>query len=126
MLTTSGLAAPGWEGLVVVLALIVVIRPVSCLLAFIGSRLDHPDEKAFVAWFGVRGIGSIYYAAVVAGAGVLPADEVRLLMWTAILAVIVSIPVHGATAGPSMRRLMARRGDDPTPPPAPAPATQPR
>ncbi len=126
MLTTSGLAAPGWEGLVVVLALIVVIRPVSCLLAFIGSRLDHPDEKAFVAWFGVRGIGSIYYAAVVAGAGVLPADEVRLLMWTAILAVIVSIPVHGATAGPSMRRLMARRGDDPTPPPAPAPATPPR
>jgi len=128
LLTTAGLSVPGWEGWLLVVLLIVVVRPVSCLLAFTGSRLEDPHEKAFVSWFGVRGVGSLYYAAVVAGAGVLSPGETRLVVWTTIACVIVSIPVHGVTAGPSLRRLMARReaAAEPARRRAPAPAGTPR
>jgi sodium/hydrogen antiporter len=109
MLTLDGLQAPGWKGWLLAGLLIVLVRPLACLLALAGSRLDHPGEKAFVAWFGVRGVGSLYYLAVAVGAGVLGPDEQQLVVWTCIAAVLISIVVHGITAGPSMRRMLARR-----------------
>src|SRR3712207_250649 len=107
MLTLEGLQAPGWEGWLVAVLLIVVVRPLSCLVALGRSRLDEAREKAFVAWFGVRGVGSLYYLAVAVGAGVLGPAEQQLVVWTCIAAVLLSIVVHGITAGPSMRRLTA-------------------
>ena len=109
MLTRSGLATPGWGGWLLAVLLLVVVRPVSVVTSLVRSRMDHPHEKAFVAWFGVRGVGTLYYVAVIAGAGVLAPSEQTLVVWTAIAAVLVSIVVHGITAGPSMRRLLARR-----------------
>jgi sodium/hydrogen antiporter len=112
MLTLEGLGAPGWEGWLLAALLIVLVRPLSCLVALGRSRLDHPGDKAFVAWFGVRGVGTIYYLAVAVGAGALGAAEQQLVVWTAIAAVLLSIVVHGITAGPFMRRLMAPRRTD--------------
>ncbi len=62
---------------------------------------------AFVAWFGVRGVGTLYYAATVVTGGALAGGEERVVAWTAIACVIVSIVVHGVTAGPAVRRLLA-------------------
>jgi NhaP-type Na+/H+ or K+/H+ antiporter len=109
MLTLEGLGTPGWEGWLLAVLLIVLVRPLSCLLALGRSRLDHPGDKAFVAWFGVRGVGSLYYLAAAVGAGVLGAAEQQLVVWTGIAAVLLSIVVHGITAGPSLRRLQAPR-----------------
>jgi NhaP-type Na+/H+ or K+/H+ antiporter len=119
MLTTAGLGAPGWEGWLLAVLLLVVIRPLACLLCLVGSRMDHPEEKAFVAWFGVRGVGTLYYLAVIVTAGALPAGEQRVVVWTCIAAVLVSIVVHGVTAGPSLRRqlLLRRRASRPQPNP---------
>ena len=78
-------------------------------VALVGSRMDHPEEKAFVAWFGVRGVGTLYYLAVIVGAGALAGGEQELVVWTCIAAVLVSIVVHGITAGPSLRRLLLRQ-----------------
>jgi NhaP-type Na+/H+ or K+/H+ antiporter len=112
MLTLAGLATPGWEGWLLAVVLIVAIRPVSCLLALVGSKLDGPDERAFVCWFGVRGIGSLYYLAFAVSLGVLSAREESLVIWTTVACVILSIVVHGITAGPSLSRLLAReRGE---------------
>jgi sodium/hydrogen antiporter len=73
-----------------------------------GSRLERPGERAFVAWFGVRGIGTLFYVAVAAAAGTpLPEDEVELVVWTAIACVVVSIVAHGVTAGPLKRWMDA-------------------
>jgi NhaP-type Na+/H+ or K+/H+ antiporter len=107
MLTLDGLSVPGWEGWLLAVLLIVVVRPVACLIALGRSRLDRPGEKAFVAWFGVRGVGSLYYLAVAVGAGALGPAEQQLVVWTCIAAVLLSIVVHGITAGPSMRRMLA-------------------
>ena len=67
MLSLDGLGAPGIAGWLLVPALILVIRPVSVLVSLARSGLPG-GEKAF-AWFGVRGIGSLYYAAIAVGAG---------------------------------------------------------
>jgi NhaP-type Na+/H+ or K+/H+ antiporter len=107
LLTRAGLGVPGWEGWLLAALAIVVVRPVSCVIALLGSQLDRPTEKTFVAWFGVRGVGSLFYAAAAVQAGVLAADEEKLIVWTVIACVLLSIVVHGITAGPSLRRMLA-------------------
>ena len=120
MLTATGLSAIGWEGWLLAVLVLVAVRPLAVLLSLAGSRMDHADEKAFVAWFGVRGVGTLYYLAVIVGAGALAGDERELVVWTGIATVLVSIVVHGLTAGPSLRRLLLRRR--PARPPATRPA----
>jgi len=120
MLTTAGLGTPGWQGWLLAALLLVVVRPLACLLCLVGSRMDHPGEKAFVSWFGVRGVGTLFYAATIVVTGTLADREQALVVWTCVAAVLVSIAVHGVTAGPSLRRLLARRRAGVTPPPAPA------
>jgi NhaP-type Na+/H+ or K+/H+ antiporter len=105
MLTIAGLGVPGVEGWLLVPALLLLIRPISVYLSMLGHRIPA-GERTFVAWFGVRGVGSLYYAAVAVGSGVLAASEEKLVIWTAIACVLVSIVVHGVTAAPLSRRLL--------------------
>jgi NhaP-type Na+/H+ or K+/H+ antiporter len=105
MLTFAGLGEPGLAGWLLVPALLLAIRPLSVAAALIRSEMPA-GERAFVAWFGVRGIGSLYYIAVAIGAGVLSADDAKLVTWSAIACVIVSIVVHGVTASPLTRRWL--------------------
>ena len=110
MVTFDGLGEPEVSGWLLVPLLLLVIRPASVLLALLCSRVDEQRERVFVAWFGVRGIGSLYYAAVAAGSGVLADGDARRLFWTVAACVLVSIVVHGITSWPVERRLL---GEDP-------------
>jgi NhaP-type Na+/H+ or K+/H+ antiporter len=103
MLSLDGLDAPGLSGWLLVPVLLLVIRPAAVFLALLGSRRDF-KERAFVAWFGVRGIGSLYYTAVAVGTGVLAGDA-TVVVWTALACVVVSVFVHGVTATPLSRRM---------------------
>jgi sodium/hydrogen antiporter len=118
LLSREGLGEPGWAGWALALVLLVVIRPVATLASLVGGSVDSAGGRAFVAWFGVRGVGTLYYAATLVSAGVLAGAEERLVVWTAIACIIVSIVVHGVTGGPALRRLLAPL----RPPPAPEPA----
>lgn len=105
MLTLDGLEAPGLEGWLLVPVLLLVIRPVAVMIAL--ARCPIPiRERAFIAWFGVRGIGSLYYAAAAVGAGILGGAETEQVVWVAIACVLVSIVAHGASATPLARRLL--------------------
>jgi len=81
----------------------------------------------------VRGVGTLYYAATVITAGALAGGEERVVVWTAVACIIVSIVVHGVTGGPALRLLFAglreeqQRAADPPlrPRPAPEPASPP-
>jgi NhaP-type Na+/H+ or K+/H+ antiporter len=115
MLTVSGLEAPGWKGWLLAILLLAVVRPLACVLALVGSRMDQPGEKAFVAWFGVRGVGTLYYLALIVASGALDGGERELVVWTCIAAVLVSIAMHGVTAGPSLRALLIRQRAAPEP-----------
>jgi NhaP-type Na+/H+ or K+/H+ antiporter len=126
LLSGGGLRAPGWEGWLLAVVLVVVIRPLSALIALLGSSVEGREGRAFVAWFGVRGVGTLYYAATIVAAGVLSNGEERVVVWTAIACVIVSIVVHGVTGGPALRRLLVGPPAAPLRPrPAPEPATPP-
>jgi NhaP-type Na+/H+ or K+/H+ antiporter len=107
LMTIGGLSEAGVGGWLLVPVLLLVIRPLATAIAFVGSGLPASD-RAFIGWFGIRGIGSLYYVAVVLGLGLLSADEARTLFWTMAICVIVSIVVHGVTATPLARRLLAR------------------
>lgn len=111
LLSTGGLSLPGVGGWVLIALLLVVIRPLVTLAAFAGSTLPM-RERVFIGWFGVRGVGSVYYATFAAASSLLPDDEARVLLWTALLAAAVSILAHGLSGEPLQRRLL---GDDPTP-----------
>jgi NhaP-type Na+/H+ or K+/H+ antiporter len=133
LLTSAGLTAPGWEGWLLAIVLLLVIRPLAVFFSLIRSQVETAGGRTFVAWFGVRGVGTVYYAAIVVGAGVLSAGEEKLIVWTAIACVIVSIVVHGVTGGPALRLLFRnlreeeQQAADPPlrPRPAPEPATPP-
>jgi NhaP-type Na+/H+ or K+/H+ antiporter len=56
----------------------------------------------------VKGVASVYYAAVVIDEALLPAAQARIVFWTAAVAVTVSILAHGASASALVRRLLER------------------
>jgi NhaP-type Na+/H+ or K+/H+ antiporter len=107
MLTFEGLGAPGWAGWALAVLVVFVLRPLTVNLALLGSRLQRPGERAFLAWFGVRGVGTLFYVAVATGLGALSGAEASTITWTAIAVVILSVVVHGVTAGPLNRWLGA-------------------
>ena len=102
--TLAGLREPGIEGWVLVLALLLVIRPLATLLAFYPTGISH-REGSFIGWFGIRGIGSFYYVAVVLAADVLAPGEAATVYWTVVVCVGLSILAHGMTATPLAKRL---------------------
>ncbi len=98
------LADLDWRSVVIGLGLIFVIRPLIGALSLVGSdsSLSHPQRWA-VAFFGVRGIGSVYYIAYAAG-------EVPELgsdwMWSTVaFTVTASVFIHGTLATPVMKRV---------------------
>ena len=105
MLSLHGLGAPGWAGWGLALLVVFVLRPATVNLALLGSRLQRPGERAFLAWFGVRGVGTLFYVAAATGLGALSGEEARVITWTAVAVVILSVVLHGITAGPLSRWL---------------------
>ncbi len=107
MLSLEGLLQIGPLAWVLALGLLFVIRPIAVFAASLRSGIPF-REKAFIAWFGVRGIGSIYYAAAVIGLGALTPAENLTVFWTMALCVVLSIVLHGITATPLERLLLNR------------------
>lgn len=103
-ITIAGLSGPGLGGWLLVPVLLLAIRPAAVTISLAGSRMPRL-ERYFVGWFGVRGIGSFYYAGFALAAGVLSTAEATTIYWTVVACVGVSIVAHGLTATPASRRL---------------------
>jgi len=84
----------------------VVLRPLSVWLGLIGASVSG-DQRLLISWFGIRGIGSIYYLMFALNHGLSDtlADQAISLTLTT---VAVSIVVHGISVTPLMN-LYARR-----------------
>ena len=106
MLTLDGLGEPGVAGWLLVAAAAARDPPAVRPASRCSARACPRRERVFVAWFGVRGIGSLYYAAVAVGLGAFSEAEADRLTWTVIACVVVSIVVHGVTAAPLARRWL--------------------
>ena len=85
-----------WPHALLGLALIFLIRPASGMLALAGTTLNL-KQRGVVAFYGVRGLGSIYYMAY-AGSQLDLVDEGPL--WaTVVFTILVSTVIHGFSAG---------------------------
>lgn len=94
-------------GLWLALVLFVVIRPLSTFLTLLPTRLTRM-QRVFIAWFGVRGVGSIYYLAFALSHGV-DGPLARQLVDLTMVVVAMSIVLHGVSVTPLMRMYSARR-----------------
>jgi NhaP-type Na+/H+ or K+/H+ antiporter len=82
--------------------LFAVVRPVAAFVGLIGTTTNL-SQRAFIGWFGVRGIGSLYYLAFAITHG-MAGDDARRVTDLVLAAVAVSIVVHGVSVTPLMRR----------------------
>ncbi|MEO7912857.1 MAG: cation:proton antiporter [Roseiflexaceae bacterium] len=98
------------EALWFVPLLLLVIRPLSVWLGMLGSH-SSGAQRWLIAWFGIRGVGSVYYLAYAVQHGLEPAlaERITALVLTT---VAVSIVVHGISVTPLMRRY---RREQPAP-----------
>jgi sodium/hydrogen antiporter len=103
--TLTGLGEPGVVGWVLAFGIVLVIRPLLAYVSLLRAPPEGRRSRFFVAWFGVRGLGSLFYAAAAIESGLLPAAEAELIWWTAVATVLVSIVVHGISSGPLTRGL---------------------
>lgn len=102
----GALAALTPGGVAVALAIVLVVRPLAGAISLVGSELDGRTRNV-IAFFGIRGMGTVYYLAHAVTEEAFPGAPT---VWAvAILVIIVSIVVHGATAGAALARVDAAR-----------------
>jgi NhaP-type Na+/H+ or K+/H+ antiporter len=97
-----------WSHAVIGLALIFLIRPLVAWMSLAGTNFGD-TERLVVSFYGVRGIGSVYYLAY-AGHHMQLINEAEL--WaTVAFTIIVSTVVHGLTAGLVVERVAGKLRD---------------
>lgn len=103
MALTNGLLAHlDWQGVALSLGLLLVIRPLAGMASFVGHRRSRglqgfdKRERIVAAFYGVRGIGSLFYLAYAATHADFP--EIRWLWSVVAFTVVVSVYLHGFTA----------------------------
>jgi NhaP-type Na+/H+ or K+/H+ antiporter len=91
-----------WKEAAFGLALVFIVRPLAGWIGLIGAP-HSMRERAVVAFFGIRGIGSFYYLAYGLNHGNFHGWD---RLWAiAGFVVLCSILVHGVTATPLMTRI---------------------
>ena len=108
LLLAIGVVAPlllralTWREAVVGVVLIFLIRPMAAWVSLIGTKL-RGRERLVVSFYGVRGIGSIYYIAYATGHLHLANQDA---LWAlAVFVIFSSTVVHGLTAGIAVERV---------------------
>ena len=91
---------PIFAALVLSAVVIFIARPLAIGLVLRKAAVSNA-ARAFIGWFGPRGLNSLLLALLVVGAGV--SDSVFLLGIVGVV-VTVSVVVHGASATPLSRR----------------------
>jgi sodium/hydrogen antiporter len=109
---TNGLLANlPWQSVLLGLLLVFVIRPAAGLVGLgvrrgscrIGDHVLTSPERLTTSFFGVRGVGSLYYLAY--GTGQADFGDEQVLWSTVAFTIALSVVVHGIAATPAMRWL---------------------
>lgn len=91
-----------WPYALLSLFFLLIIRPVSSLIALIGTKL-HFKERMGIGFYGIRGVGSFYYLAFALS------KETFLMgkeLWSTVsFIVLLSVTIHGLTATRVMTSL---------------------
>ena len=86
--------------IVFVVLFFILIRPVSVWIGLLGAPVSQ-DQRMLMSWFGIRGIGSIYYLMYAINHG-LPFALAEPIVAVTLATVTVSIVLHGISVTPLM------------------------
>lgn len=86
-----------WRAVSLALVLFVVIRPAAVFL-FLSRSPTSLTQRVLMGWFGIRGIGSIYYLSYAMTHGLI--DHLTDLASMTLTVVALSIIVHGISSQP--------------------------
>ena len=86
-----------------------IARPVAIFLAFIRVDLPQP-HRAFIAWFGPKGVAGMLFAVLVLNSGV---HQGNAIFEAAAFVILASILIHGATDTLGTRWIERRIEADP-------------
>ena len=101
----------GGVALLVAGLLLFAIRPIGAWISTIGARF-HPGKRWLMGWFGIRGVGSLYYLYYALGQG-LRGELAEQIAWITYITVVISIVLHGTSSTPLMNwyeRSIKERG----------------
>lgn len=97
------LAGIGWPEVALAAMFLLLVRPLAGWLGLLGGTTG-PRERIAISFFGIRGIGSLYYLAYALGKGEFGGQASQL--WALVgLVVAASVVLHGATTAPVMNWL---------------------
>lgn len=100
MLRIPAIYEHGSAALLVGGLLLFVIRPVGAWISTIGGGY-HAITRWLFGWFGVRGVGSIYYLTYAFGNGLK--DQLgEQIAWITYITIVLSVILHGITTTPLM------------------------
>lgn len=82
--------------------LFLIVRPLATAFSLAGTSVSR-SQRALIGWFGIRGVGSIYYLTYAFGYGV-PSELAGRLAELVLSLVALSIVAHGISVTPLMKR----------------------
>jgi len=103
-------ARPSWEAVGLAAILFLIVRPVSVWVGLARSRVAGV-RRGLIAWFGIRGVGSLYYLTYAIGHG-MPPELARVVSDLVVITVSISVVVHGVSVTPIMDWYSGRRGNE--------------
>ena len=86
-----------WRAVPLALALFFVIRPITTLLFLIKTPTGKV-QRLMMGWFGIRGIGSLYYLSYALNHGLN--DNISATVGITLSIVALSILIHGVSSQP--------------------------
>jgi NhaP-type Na+/H+ or K+/H+ antiporter len=104
----GGILAPlSWQVALVGILLVFVVRPLAGMIGLAYFPGIPWRERAAISFFGIRGIGSLYYLSYALNEAEFPAEEV---LWALVaFVVMLSIIIHGLAGAPVMSALDKHR-----------------
>ena len=103
--TFDTLFQDGWVAPAIAAFTLLVARPVSIFVALLGTTQVNTAGKAFMAWFGPKGVATMTFALFVIGSGGPSGEAIAAI---AALTVFVSITAHGLTDHPGAEWIARR------------------
>jgi sodium/hydrogen antiporter len=105
--TFETLFEDGWATVAIAVFTLLAARPIAVFIALAGNRQADVAGKAFMAWFGPKGVATMTFALFVLGSTVPDGERIAAI---AAVTVFISIIAHGLTDQPGAEWI-ARRED---------------
>ena len=96
-----------WQSVIFAVFLFVIARPLSVYISLLGTNTSW-KLRSIIGWFGVRGIGSIYYLMYAIQHGIDKTYASQLTQLTLVV-ITLSIILHGTSVKPIMEKFWRRR-----------------